>query len=648
MAHIAELFAAGFRAIGARAAVIRDGLPLEDASHGVRPVVIAPHEFFPLHFLRTRPTIELEPTLAAVTVVNVEQPGSQWFEVAWEFARRAGLAVDISPTGQAEFERRGVAAMYAPLGYAPMLESAHAHVRASQRPVDVLFVGSASPRRRAFFARHADFFSSIGAEIRLSDPRRPVGVDTPGYVGGPERSELVASARIVLGVHWAESDYFEQHRALLAFANGALFVTEHGRCPEPLEPGRDFVSGRLDELPAICRHYLERPGTLDELARAGRENVRTAMPIERSCRAILEAMEQPAIVTGGAAEAERRQAMLRRIADERAREAREEPIANATTNPHYADATPAVTVLVTVFNYATFLPRCLESVASAEPVPGGIELVIVDDASTDGSAEIAERFAASASVPAQLLRKALNTGLVSARNLGFRAARAPYVFVLDADNWIAPGCLRVLHAALAGTSHAAAYGLIARVDDRTGEGTSLLSCHPWDPQRLVAEPYIDAMALFDREAVLSAGGYSSELLEHGPAGWEDYDLWLKLAAVRRSAVHVPRIVAGYRDHRASMANRFARRSVELAKYFERKFGDLVRRYPGLDSYFGFAAPAPFETEDARELRLLREHATGLERRIAELDGRIADFESSLSWRITAPLRRLGALLRRRP
>lgn len=639
MAHIAELFAAGFRAVGVRASVVLDGRPLDDVRRGVHPVVIAPHEFFPLHFMRTRPTIELEPTLAAVTVVNVEQPGSQWFELAWSLARRAKLVVDISPTGQEEFERRGVAAMYAPLGYAPALESAHADVPASRRPINILFFGAATRRRRAFFARHADFFSSVGAEIRLSDSRRPVGLATPGYVGGTPRTDLIASAKIVLGVHAAESDYFEQHRALLALANGALFVTEHGRHPEPLERGRDFVSGRLDELPDICRHYLEHPDALDELARAGRQTVRSSMPIERSCRAILEALNEPVAVTGGAADAAR-QAMLQRIADERAREARGEPVAEAVANAHHGGMTPAVTVLVTVFNYATFLPRCLESVEAADPVPGGIELVIVDDGSTDGSAEIAERFVGSTSIPAKLLRKTLNTGLVNARNLGFRAARAPHVFVLDADNWIAPGCLRVLHAALAGTSHAAAYGLIARVDDRTGEGTSLISAHAWDPRKLVAEPYIDAMALFDREAVRAVGGYSTDLLENGPAGWEDYDLWLKLAAAGRTAVHVPRIVAGYRDHGGSMVRRLARNSAELAKYFERKFADLVARHPDLETYFGFAPATPFEAEETREVRQLREHIAALERRIAEL-------ESSLSWRITAPLRRLGALLRRR-
>ena len=90
--------------------------------------MVAPHEYFPLHFLRTRPTIELEPTLASVAVLNVEQPGSEWFEVAWEFARRARHVFDISPAGVAEFQRRGVSAIHVPLGYTPSLEAPDAAV----------------------------------------------------------------------------------------------------------------------------------------------------------------------------------------------------------------------------------------------------------------------------------------------------------------------------------------------------------------------------------------------------------------------------------------------------------------------------------------------------------------------------------------
>jgi glycosyltransferase involved in cell wall biosynthesis len=72
-----------------------------------------------------------------------------------------------------------------------------------------------------------------------------------------------------------------------------------------------------------------------------------------------------------------------------------------------------------------------------------IEFVVVDDASTDGTAEAVE--AAVDHVPGlRLVRSPVNVGLASARNLGLDHARGRYVAFLDADDWLAPGYLPAL------------------------------------------------------------------------------------------------------------------------------------------------------------------------------------------------------------
>ena len=115
--------------------------------------------------------------------LNVEQPGSEWFEVAWEFARRARHVFDISPAGVAEFQRRGVPAVHVPLGYTPSLE-APALRPTAERPIDVLFFGHASARRNAFFARHADFFSAFNCHIVVSEVHRPAPAPRRGLSVG--------------------------------------------------------------------------------------------------------------------------------------------------------------------------------------------------------------------------------------------------------------------------------------------------------------------------------------------------------------------------------------------------------------------------------------------------------------------------------
>jgi len=72
-----------------------------------------------------------------------------------------------------------------------------------------------------------------------------------------------------------------------------------------------------------------------------------------------------------------------------------------------------------------------------------IEFVVVDDASTDGTAEAVE--AAADQVPGlRLVRSPENVGLASARNLGLDHAAGRYVAFLDADDWLAPGYLPAL------------------------------------------------------------------------------------------------------------------------------------------------------------------------------------------------------------
>lgn len=636
MAHIAELFAEGCRAAGAAAEVIVDGVPLDHADQAWC-VVVAPHEYFPLHFLRSRPTIELGPTLRRVAVLNVEQPGSTWFETAWELARDAADVFDISPAGIAEFGRRGIGAVLTPLGFAPSLEATHGPPLAS-RPIDVLFLGHNSRRRSAFFARHAEAFSAINCHVVLTEVRRPRAPATAGYRAGEDRLRLIADSRIVLSVHSTPRQYFEQHRAALALANGTALITETSQHTAPLVAGTHFLSADLEDLPQLCRRVLEDGGMLEQVAAAGAAAVRTLLPMRLSGATILDRFESR--TCGSTAPAHDRRAEIRqRLRESLAMQDSGEAAWRETTNAAYSTGdAPGITVLVTLFDYEQYVDHCLASVLAATPPVGGLEIVVVDDGSTDSGPQRVEATMAAAPVPMLLARKTLNSGLADARNVGLRLARGRHVFILDADNWIYPSCLVTLQEALASNGAlAGVYGEIARVEQETGQAQDLISCLDWDPARLVEGPYIDAMALLDRSTVLRLGGYSTELIDHGWFGWEDYDLWLKFARAGHGCRLVPRIVAGYRDHGASMLRRTNRDSARLADYFKSKFADLLERYPDSDTWFGFPARAPERlTPEEREIRLLRGHATALERQLA-------DVYTSRSWRITAPLR---AALRR--
>jgi glycosyltransferase involved in cell wall biosynthesis len=205
---------------------------------------------------------------------------------------------------------------------------------------------------------------------------------------------------------------------------------------------------------------------------------------------------------------------------------------NLLSNDAYRNCSdPTVSVVITLYNYSEYIHECLDSVCASElgSLPNGIEITIVDDCSNDDSAQLVEDYLAQSSVPIVLVKKVFNTGLASSRNIGLDLARAPYVFILDADNWIYPQCLAVHYEAIHYSEAVAVYATINRFNTKTGESVGRMSNREWNVSNLVGSPYIDAMAMFDRNILRKMGGYSMELMEIGWSGWEDYDLWLKLA-----------------------------------------------------------------------------------------------------------------------
>jgi len=249
---------------------------------------------------------------------------------------------------------------------------------------------------------------------------------------------------------------------------------------------------------------------------------------------------------------------------------------------------PAVTVLISLYNYAAFIRSCLDSVRASKTdgLPGGFEVVLVDDASTDTSVKVVEQYMADHDLPVCLVKKIANSGLTDTRNIGLHVARAPLVFILDADNEIRPDCLLAHYQALAGSVHAMAYGIINRFDSATRQSLGTMSHSEWDERKLVSQPYIDAMAMIKREIVLKLGGYSVEQIPLSMQGWEDYDLWLKLAQAGYSGKMIPQILSDYRVHSASMLQKILPFHNRFAWHFTRKFHALTQRHTDLPTLFG--------------------------------------------------------------
>lgn len=216
---------------------------------------------------------------------------------------------------------------------------------------------------------------------------------------------------------------------------------------------------------------------------------------------------------------------------------------------------PLVTVIVSLFNYQNFIVRCLDSVK--EQTIKKLSLVVVDDCSKDNSLQNAvEWFGSNGNRFWEyvLVKHRVNRGLAHSRNTAVSLVRTKYVFILDADNLLYPRCLENLVSALENCDASFAYSYL----EEFGEAKRLKNIKRWNPATLGVVNTIDAMVLLRRDILEKVGRYSIMPV----MGWEDYELWFKIARINGWGVQVPQVLAKYRVHKTSMLNTVTNPNVE--------------------------------------------------------------------------------------
>lgn len=177
-------------------------------------------------------------------------------------------------------------------------------------------------------------------------------------------------------------------------------------------------------------------------------------------------------------------------------------------------------VVIPCYNGAQYLVEALESVARQTRPP--LEVLVVDDGSTDGSRELA------ASQGARVIATPGRRGPSHARNQGIRAARGDVVAFLDADDWWEPhhwadlaGLLDRYPEAIVAFARAVAFGAINKP---LGHPLPDSVPHEMFRELVTRNALVQSGAAARRDALLAVGGYREDLRYA-----EDLDLWLRLA-----------------------------------------------------------------------------------------------------------------------
>jgi glycosyltransferase involved in cell wall biosynthesis len=199
---------------------------------------------------------------------------------------------------------------------------------------------------------------------------------------------------------------------------------------------------------------------------------------------------------------------------------------------------PTISIVTPCYNAARYLRETIRSVLKQTLPPA--EMVIVDDGSTDDSAEIAESYG----TPVRVIRQA-NQGESAARNRGIREARGDYLLFLDADDLLEQEALERLATAVDGSPNRVA---IMRGGCFDGDPSKLFNVSRYQSEGFFPHIVHDNLAtihswLVPRALVLQVNGFSDEIQQ-----FEDWDLWARIGLAGAELVPVDYVGALYRKH----------------------------------------------------------------------------------------------------
>lgn len=195
-----------------------------------------------------------------------------------------------------------------------------------------------------------------------------------------------------------------------------------------------------------------------------------------------------------------------------------------------------VSAVIPCFNSARTLMRAVQSIEKQTAKP--IELIIVDDASTDNTAKLCDQLRASYGDQwIKVIRLTTNCGVSDARNAGWNQASGDYVAFLDADDCWHPEKLRLQyefmkrHPQVALSGHAYVYGTEAWTGARLQVNDAVAGKIVAGWTTLLRNPFITPSVMLKRDLKVRFDG--------GQRHMEDHLLWMRLALQGALIVYLP-------------------------------------------------------------------------------------------------------------
>ncbi len=234
------------------------------------------------------------------------------------------------------------------------------------------------------------------------------------------------------------------------------------------------------------------------------------------------------------------------------------------------EAAPLVSVVLPIYNGGPYLEasiRCMLDQTFTD-----FEFIIVDDGSTDGSADVVMRF----SDPRIRFQRQTNQGLAATLNTAIGSARGKWIARQDQDDISVPERLAAQLSFLQRHPHIRLLGTWAKVVDSEGRTIGVHE-HPTTHgsirfDLLIDNPFVHASTIFSKELWREVGGYDTD-----KRVFEDYDLWSRMVE-HAEAANLPEHLVHYREVGTSISRTTADRNERVIEQRRRNFR---RRHPSL-------------------------------------------------------------------
>jgi glycosyltransferase involved in cell wall biosynthesis len=228
---------------------------------------------------------------------------------------------------------------------------------------------------------------------------------------------------------------------------------------------------------------------------------------------------------------------------------------------------PKVTVLVPAHNAELTLAETLDSLRLQSFKD--FEVLLVDDASSDGTGSIAQAFASHLQI--RILRLRENVGVSEALNCGLRIISSPYIARIDADDIATPDRLERQVRFLDDHPHIDVCGttmevftfpsiqpnwILSKPLDDAAIKTSLIQSNAIShPSTIIRKSFFDDVGLYDSKKDLA----------------EDYDLWCRGALLGKNYANLPNALVRYRQHDGQVSTQKRALQIERDLAVKRKY-----------------------------------------------------------------------------